>query len=59
LKRICDTTESPTISRNRGSERKEVRHYGLKLLPVSFYTIQVKLDPSTEVGDKRSCLLSP
>ena len=61
LKRVCDTTESPTIYKNRGYSTEEVHHDGLTILPsfVLSYTTQVKLDPSTEVRDKRSCLLSP
>ncbi len=57
LQRVCDTTESPTIYRKRGYTR-EVCHGGLAVLLVSSYITQVKLDPSTEVSDKRSCLLS-
>ncbi len=29
LQRVCDTTESPTVYRNRGDEREEVCHGGL------------------------------
>src|SRR6266404_318747 len=37
LQRVCDTTESPTIYRERGGEREEVCHGGLAVLPVSSY----------------------
>ncbi len=58
LQSVCDTTESPTIYRNRGDERDEVYHGGLAVLPlVSSYTTQCKLNPSMEVSDKRCCLL--
>ncbi len=63
LRRVCDATESPTVYRRRRSGgREEVRHGGLTLLPVTSYATQVeqvKLDPCTEVSDKRSCMLSP
>src|SRR6266404_8007217 len=59
LQRVCDTTESPTIYRSRGEDKREkVRYIGLMVLPVLTYTTQVKLDPSMEVSDKRCCLLS-
>src|SRR6267378_596294 len=58
LQRVCDTTESPTIYRNIGDTREEVRYSCLMVLPVLTYTTQVKLDPSMEVSDKRCCLLS-
>ncbi len=59
LQSVCDTTKSPTIHRNRGYTSKKVSHGGLTVLAVSSYTQQVKLDPTTEVSDKRSCLPSP
>ncbi len=61
LQRVCDTTDSPTVyRRNSGGKREEVRHgCCLAVQILSSYHVQVKLDPSMEVGDKRSCPLSP
>ena len=59
LQRVCDTTESPLIYRYCGISCNLVRHYCLTLRPVLSHPTQVKLDPSTEVSDKKSCLLSP
>src|SRR6266404_6418200 len=60
LQRVCDTTESPTIYHNNSSgKREEVRHGCPVVLLLSSDLMQGKLDPSTEVSDKRSCLLSP
>ncbi len=58
LKKVCDTTESPTIYRDSDYRREEVRHSGLVVLPVSSYATQVTLDPSMEVSDKRCRRLS-
>src|SRR6266404_1145926 len=61
LQRVCDTTDSPTIyRRNRDYKMEEVRHgYCLAVQILSSYPAQVKLGPSIEVSDKRSCPLSP
>ncbi len=61
LQRVCDTTDSPTIYRRiSGGERKKVRHgCCLAVQILSSYPVQIKLDPTTEVSDKRSCPLSP
>src|SRR6266404_539649 len=61
LQRVCDTTDSPTIyRRNSGGKREEVRHgCCLAVQILSSYLVQVKLDPSMEVSDKRTCPLSP
>ncbi len=60
LQKVCDTTDSPTVYRNRGDEREEVCRGGVAVLQVlvSPYNIQVKLDPSMEVSNKRCYLLS-
>ncbi len=58
LQRVRDTTECPTISRNRGGKREKACDGGLMLLPVSPQTTQVtldQLDPSTKVGEKFVC----
>src|SRR6266404_8705867 len=61
LQRVCDTTDSPTIyRRNSSGEREEVRHgCCLAVQILSSYPIQVKLDPSTEVSERRSRPRSP
>jgi len=60
LQRVCDTTESPTIFRNRGDdEREEACYSGLMVLPVLTYTTQVELDPSMEVSDETLSVVTP
>ncbi len=62
LQRACDTTDSPTIyrrRRNSSGKGEEVRHGCLVILLLLSYPTQVELDPSIEVSDKSSCLLSP
>jgi len=59
LKRVCDTTKSPTIHRRHRFGLTVVRHRGLATLPILSYATQVELDPSIEVSYKRGCLLSP
>ena len=51
LQRVCDTTDSPIIYRNRDGKKKKVCHNGLKVLLALSYTTQVKIEPSMEVSD--------
>ncbi len=59
LQSVCHTTESPTIYRDRDFVLEEVRHGGPKVLTILSNATQITLDPSMEVGDRSSCLLSP
>jgi GTPase SAR1 family protein len=59
LQRVCDTTESPTIYRQRKYGRMEEVRDPNCVCESNLIADQVKLDPSMDVSDNRTSLRSP